>query len=104
MKSSSAASGESRGAPREIAAQKPATSIGVRVALTYIVLFLATFEIFFSHPVLPLTDSYYSLLLSQSILSRHTVALNSYSIPHVKPFSLPGFGANGYPYNVTFHG
>jgi hypothetical protein len=64
--------------------------------------FALAFCVFFSHPAVPITDSYYSLLMSESILTRHTVALDGYGVPHLKPFAMPGFGANGYPYQVTF--
>jgi len=44
-------------------------------------LFVITFAVFWISPVLNVGDSHYSMLLSESILSRHSVFLNEYSFP-----------------------
>jgi hypothetical protein len=75
------------------------------IVATYAILLFGGFLLFFSHHATLPSDSYFSLLVSQSILTHHTVVLNNYSIPHGKPYSQLAFGANGYPYHITFrHG
>ena len=58
----------------------PASSHGTRETATYLVLFVLTFAIFVLSPVSGLYDSKYSILLSESILTRHTPNLRGYSI------------------------
>ena len=44
-------------------------------------LFMVTFAVFWISPILNVADSQYSMLLSESILSRHTVFLDGYRFP-----------------------
>lgn len=69
--------------------------------LTIVALFSVTFSIFRSTQKIPITDSFYSLLLSESLLSHHTPVLNGYVVPHYRPFELPGILAGGYAYQLV---
>lgn len=54
-----------------------------------IVLFSSTFALFMVSPVILWSDAQYTLLVSQSILTNHTPALNGYSIPGLNAATLP---------------
>ena len=60
-----------------------------RIKRPYIFLFLISFTIFLFSPVVEITDSRYTALLSECLLYHHTPALDVYSVP--KP-RLPGWG------------
>jgi len=60
-----------------------------RETTIYLALFLLTFAIFALSPVTDLHDSRYTILLSESILTRHTLNLKGYSIEGLDFEALP---------------
>jgi len=63
----------------------PATWVNAR----YYLVFVFTFLVLWCSPVTQLEDSRYSLLLSESILTRLTPDLSGYSIPEADPKTMP---------------
>lgn len=64
------------------------------------ILFFLIFLIFILGRVTQVTDSNYSMMVSESILKYGTFRLDHYNIPHKAPFSGPGIVASGYPYQL----
>jgi hypothetical protein len=60
-----------------------------RRRMMYLMIFVLTFGVLVCSPVTELFDSRYSLLLSESLLTNHTPALNAYSIPELDFNILP---------------
>ncbi|HTY55847.1 MAG TPA: hypothetical protein VMB26_11625 [Candidatus Binataceae bacterium] len=60
-----------------------------RRRLMYLMVFVLTFAVFVFSPVTELFDSKFSLLLSESLLTNHSPALNAYSIPGLDFDTLP---------------
>ena len=48
-------------------------------------IFVITLFVFWFSPVHQLTDSNYSMLLSESLLKHRSFALDNYNIPHLQP-------------------
>ncbi len=63
---------------------------------------LVTFLIFWFSPVHQVTDSNYSLLLSQSLFEKRSFALDSYAIPHHPPFAQDYAFKNGDIYQLEW--
>src|SRR6202021_1435327 len=62
---------------------------GWRIRRFHILLFLISLTIFLASPVVQVSDSRYTALLSECLLHHHTAALDVYSVP--KPRT-PGWG------------
>src|SRR6185503_1116406 len=58
-------------------------------------IFIVCFLIFWLSPVHQVTDSDYSMLLSESLLHHASFELNHYSIPHLEPIWIPHYFRNG---------
>ena len=63
-------------------------------------IFIATFLIFWFSPVHQVTDSAYSMLLSESLLYHRSFELNNYAIPHHEPSWVPAYYRNGDIYQL----
>jgi hypothetical protein len=68
------------------------------------ILFVATFCVFFFSPVHYASDSDYSMLLSESIIARHTIDLNGYAIPRFQPLESSGVNESGYTWQLSLVG
>jgi len=51
-------------------------------------------------PVTQLSDSNYSMMVSQSLIESGTVRLDGYNIERYEPYSKPGIVHSGYPYQI----
>jgi hypothetical protein len=67
------------------------------IEIALLLLIFVVFAIFGLHGM---TDNKYSLLVSENLLRYHSFALDERSMPRAQPFGLPGYTANGYPYQV----
>lgn len=63
-------------------------------------IFLACFLIFWFSPVHQVTDSSYSMLLSESLLHHRSFELDHYAIPHGEPTWIPVYFRNGEIYQL----
>lgn len=63
--------------------------------------FAATFLVFWYSPVHQVTDSNYSMLLSQCLITRHTFALDECGIPVLEPVPLNDYITNGGIYQLA---
>ncbi len=61
---------------------------GGRVLRLQIILFLSSLAVFVAAPVIQVSDSRYTILLSEGLLHHHTFALDTYSVPqpHIPEF------------------
>ena len=69
-----------------------------------VVIFVGTFLIFWFSPIRQLTDSNYSMLLSESLIHHHTFALDGYAIPRLKPTWHDNTFKNGEMYQLELVG
>jgi hypothetical protein len=65
-----------------------------------VVLLLSMFTVFAVSPVRDLSDSEYSMLVSENLLRSHSFEISQREVPRLMPFMLPGYTANGYPYQI----
>jgi hypothetical protein len=72
--------------------------------LIAVLVFAATFSIFFASPVTQVTDSNYSMLLSQSLLEHRSFTLDDYAIPHLKVIPFGSYNQNGNIYQIEVVG
>lgn len=63
-------------------------------------IFLTVLLLFWGSPILQMGDSKYTLLLSQSLLTRGSPVLDGYGIPHYTPFKLGQAHLNGEAYPI----
>src|SRR5579871_128549 len=70
-----------------------------RSAIETILLF-SVFAIFATIGLHGMTDAKYSMLVSENLMRHHSFALDARSMPQLPPFSRPGYGASGYPYQI----
>jgi len=68
------------------------------------ILFVAAFCAFFFSPVHYSSDSNYSMLLSESILARHTIDLNGYAIPRGRSLEGAEGRRGGYTWQLSLVG
>jgi hypothetical protein len=69
-------------------------------ALIALLVFAATFSIFSVSRVTQITDSNYSMLLSQSLLKYRSFTLDNYAIPRLKVTPFRGYNKNGNIYQL----
>jgi hypothetical protein len=65
-----------------------------------IAMLLSVFAIFVSFGLHGMTDAKYSMLVSENLLRRHSLVIDERSMPRREPSALPGYTANGYPYQI----
>ncbi len=73
-------------------------------SLSVVLIFIVTFLVFWSSPIRQLTDSNYSMLLSESLLHHHSFALDGYAIPRLKPTWHDNTFKNGEMYQLEIVG
>jgi hypothetical protein len=69
-----------------------------------ILIFALTFVIFLLSPVRQVTDSHYSMMLSQSLLYHHTFILDHYAVPRSEPVAWDGYFRSGDIYQLELAG
>jgi hypothetical protein len=65
-----------------------------------LVLLLSMFAVFAISPVRDMADSKYSMLVSENLLRNHSFEISKREVPRLLPFMVPGYMANGYPYQI----
>ncbi len=70
-----------------------------RSAIATILLF-SVFAIFATIGLHGMTDAKYSMLVSENLMQHHSLAMDARSMPQLPPFSRPGYGKSGYPYQI----
>lgn len=65
-----------------------------------IILLLSVFAIFVSFGRHGMTDSKYSMLLTENLLHHRSFEFEGRSMPRLAPFARPGYQQNGYPYQI----
>jgi hypothetical protein len=65
-----------------------------------VLLFTACFFLYFQAPITQITDSNYSMMVSQALLDHGTMRLDGYGIPRNEPSPAPGTSRNPYPYQL----
>ena len=70
-----------------------------RSAIATILLF-SVFAIFATIGLHGMTDAKYSMLVSENLMQHHSFAMDARSMPQLPPFSRPGYGKSGYPYQI----
>lgn len=66
--------------------------------------FFVCLIVFWRGPVLQVSDSNYSMMVSQALIEHGTFRLDEYKIEKNEPFSKPGVGQTGYPYQLEVRG
>jgi len=82
----------------------PSESIARHDALISVLILLLTFLIYWFSPVRQITDSNYSMLLSESLLHHHSFMLDSYMIPRFTPQWHDNTFKNGEMYQIELVG
>src|ERR1700676_3180903 len=65
-----------------------------------ILLLFSVFAIFAIFGLHGMTDGKYSMLVSENLLRNRSFEFDGLSMPRLQPFALPGYMANGYPYQI----
>lgn len=77
------------------------TWLRLRLDLTIAgLIFVVTLVVFLESPVRQVTDSSYSMLLSQSLLDYHTFALDHYALPRLEPKDRRYYTSDGDIYHI----
>jgi hypothetical protein len=79
-------------------------STGRQELITVVAIFIVTFLIFWFSPIRQLTDSNYSMLLSESLIHHRTFVLDGYTIPRLKPTWHDNTFKNGEMYQLELVG
>src|SRR5262245_2112285 len=72
--------------------------------IVVVVIFLLTFSVFWLSPNRQLTDSNYSMLLSESLLHHRSFTLDGYAIPRLQPTWHDNTFKNGEMYQLEIVG
>lgn len=73
-------------------------------SIVVVPIFLSTFLVFWFSPIRQITDSNYSMLLSESLIHHRTFVLDGYSIPRLKPTWHDNTLKNGEMYQLEIVG
>ena len=64
---------------------------------------ISVFAIFYTFGLHGMTDSKYSMVVSEDLLRHQSFAFDERSMPRREPFALPEVRTNGYPYQIELH-